>query len=200
LVLSAIEKRTAAEFMAARAEAFPKYFDAAVALSNLIQILVQPEVVERLNREFFCELEADLRDRGLASFGYAVREQAMFTVWTLRKISDLTSQMANAKIDQNQQAADELAKQCIYSAIVTRFHVHCLVISMEKGQPLNPGILDLVIDGLRAAVNAFGFVRRLLDLLVPLTAPVMAQVEWDAEDQELLAESSLDMALSAERL
>jgi hypothetical protein len=189
LVFSVIEKRTAAEFIAARGDVFPKYFDAVVALSNLIQILVQPEVVERLNREFFCELESDLRERGLTSFGAAVRDQAMFTVWTLRKISDLTSQMASININQNQQSADELAKNCIYHAVVTRFHVHCLVMSMERQRPIYPDVLELVIDGLRAAVNAYGFLRRLLDLLVPLVAPV----EWDDEDRELLAEATRDM-------
>jgi len=59
LVASLIEKRTAAEFEATRALVFPKYVDAALALSSLIHIMVPQQVIERLNREFFCELESN---------------------------------------------------------------------------------------------------------------------------------------------
>src|SRR5947199_339130 len=94
LVLCAIENRTAVDFKASRDNAFPKYVEAVSALVSLIRIVVPPHVIERLNREFFCELEADLRDRGLTAFGPALRDQAVFTVWTLRKISDLSIQIA----------------------------------------------------------------------------------------------------------
>lgn len=138
LVVSVIEKRTAAKFEATRSKVFPKYVDAVLALSSLIRILVPQQMIERLNREFFCELEGDLRDRGLIAFGAAVRDQAMFTVWTLRKISDFMSQIAvvppNSDKDQ-QRVAAELARECIYHAIRTRFHVHCLVSSMASDTP-----------------------------------------------------------------
>jgi hypothetical protein len=196
LVLSVIEKRTAAEFSRARDEALPKYLDAVIALSSLTQLLVKSEVVERLNREFFCELEADLRDRGLIAFGVAVRDQALFTVWTLRKISDLTSQIASVRqVGETQKpAVEQLLIPCIYHAIRTRFHVQCLVTSMQTGRPIYPDVLELVIDGLRSVVNAYALVRRLLDIFVPLTAPEIAPVEWDDEDRELLAEATRDMA------
>src|ERR1700733_2901742 len=105
LVVSVIEKRTAAEFEAIRDKIFPKYFDAVLALASLIPILVPQQVIDRLNREFFCELEADLRDKGLTAFGAAVLDQAMFTVWTLRKISDYMSQIASvpASLDKDKQ-------------------------------------------------------------------------------------------------
>jgi len=201
LVLSVIEKRTAGEFKGAAESAFPKYLDAAIALSALTRLLVQQPVIERLNREFFCELEADLREHGLGAFGEAVRDQAMFTVWTLRKLSDLTSQMVATplpQLDSKQTATfTELAAPCIYHAVRTRFYLNCLVTSMQKQVLIHPEALEIVIDGLRSVVNAYGLARRLVDLLVPLVAPEIAPVDWDEEDQQLLAEATRDMAFES---
>lgn len=197
MVVSVIEKRTAADFEAARVEVFPKYLDMVLALSSVIRIMVPQQVIERLNREFFCELEADVRERGLTSFGAAIRDQAMFTVWTLRKIGDFMSQIAAAPQDidkDRQHAAAELGRNCIFYAIRTRFHVHCLVSSMASGTPMHPDVMGLMMDGLRSVVNAYGLARRLLDLIVPLAVPEPAPVEWDDEDQALLREATFDMA------
>jgi hypothetical protein len=195
LVLSVIEKRTAAEFEAIRDKVFPKYCDAVLALASLIPILVPQQVIDRLNREFFCELEADLKDRGLTAFGAAVRDQALFTVWTLRKISDYMSQIASvqASLDKDKQRdAAELGRDCIFHAIRTRFHVHCLISSMQSGTSIHPDVIGLMMDGLRSVVNAFGLARRLLDLVVPLPVVDISPVEWDDEDRELLAEATRD--------
>lgn len=202
LVLSVIEKRTAAEFKAAREEVFPKYLEAVIALSSLTRLLVQQPVIERLNREFFCELEADLRDRGLTAFGEAVRDQAMFTVWTLRKLSDFTSQITATqlqKLDEKQKAVfTEVAWPSIFHAIRTRFHVNCLVTSMQKQRPIYPDVMELMIDGLRSVVNAYALVRRLLDAVVPIAVPDIAPVLWDDEDRALLAaadQQAVDLAI-----
>lgn len=196
LVVSVIEKRTAAEFEASRASVFPQYLDAVLAFSSLIPILVPRQVIERLNREFFCELESDLRERGLTAFGAAVRDQAMFTVWTLRKISDFMSQIVVVPVNvdkDKQRTVTELGRDCIYHAIRTRFHVHCLVSSMATDTPIHRDVMSLMMDGLRSVVNAFGLARRMLDLVIPQSAPEITDVDWDEEDRELLAEATLDM-------
>jgi len=193
LVLSAVEKRTAADFSTARNIAFPKYLEGVIALTSLIRIVVPQHVIERLNREFFCELEADLREKGLIAFGPALRDQAVFTVWTLRKISDLITQIAGAAktdVKPSQEVAD-LMRQLLLHAVWTRFHVNCLVTSIQRQATLYPGVLDLVIDGLRSAVNAYGLTRRLADMLVPLPEATLEPVDWDDEEQQLLNEARL---------
>jgi hypothetical protein len=197
LVLCAVEKRTGFDFKAARKEAFPKYLEAIMALTSLIRIVVPQHVIEKLNREFFCELEADIREKGLAAFGPALRDQAVFTVWTLRKISDLLSQSASAAktdLKPTQQAA-EIMQQLLAFMIWTRFHVHCLVTSIERNRTLYPEVLELVIDGLRSAVNAYGLSRRLLDALAPIPEPLLVPIEWDDEEEELLNEARRDMVI-----
>ncbi len=195
LVLSTIDKRTAADFKAARKDAFPKYSEAVMALATLIRIVVPQNVIEKLNREFFCELEANLRVKGLDAFGPALRDQAVFTVWTLRKISDLLSQAAtSAKTEQKPpQEVAEILPQLLAFTIWTRFHVHCLIASIERQSALYPEVLESVIDGLRSAVNAYALSRRLLDALVPLSESNPAPVEWDGEDQQLLDEATHDL-------
>jgi hypothetical protein len=51
-------------------------------------------------------MEADFRDKGLDSFGSAVRDQALFTVWTLRKISELVTQIVAIKLDDSKKKND----------------------------------------------------------------------------------------------
>ncbi len=190
LVLSVIGKRTAMEFEAARSDAFPKYMNAVLALSSLVQILVPRQAIDRLNRDSFCELEADLRNRGLVAFGASVRDQAMFTVWSLRKISDFMSQIDNIHPKVDNQEVVGMVNDCIFYAIRTRFHVHCLVSSMALDKPIHPDAMEMIIDGLRSVVNAYALARRLLDRLVPLPEMATEACEWDDEDQSLLLESS----------
>jgi hypothetical protein len=49
------------------------------------------------------------------------------------------------------------------------------------------------MDGLRAAVNTYAWARRALDLRVPMPEPFAEKIIWDEEDQQLLAEASMDM-------
>src|ERR1035437_1042439 len=152
-IMVALEKRSAVEFVRWRDEAFPQYFNAVLGLAALIKLVVPQQVIDRINREFFCELEADLREKGRAAFGSAVQEQAIFTAWTLRKISDLIAQLPNSPTGPADVAsANEIGRKFIFHAIRTRFHLHCLVTSMRIQKALYPDPLEVIMDGLRSAV------------------------------------------------
>ena len=195
MVLSVVEMPTASEFAAARATIFPDYFNAVLSMSSLTQMLVPHQAMERLNREFVCELEANLRERGLRTFGAAVLEQAMFTVWTLRKISDYMLQISRAQLknsDSQTEIDAKLVQESIFHAVRTRFHVHCLAVSMAHSKPIHSEAMESVVDGLRSVVNAYSLTRRLLDIIVPLQEPILGPVVWDDEDEALLREASFD--------
>src|SRR5262249_44313680 len=85
MLLSSIEKRTAQEFDASFHENFPKYITLTFALYQFAKTVVPEESLNRLTRESICELEADFRDHATAAFGAAIKEQVMFTTWTIRK-------------------------------------------------------------------------------------------------------------------
>ena len=193
-IIYVIEKKTVADFAAARNQIFPQYFDAVRALSDLARIVVPVHVLEVLSAESFSETEAEFRDLGLTAFGTAVRDQAMFTVWTLRKISDLCQRIDQAELSPSLQDSDnKLFNEFVFHAVGARFHLDCLQKAMQLGRPLYPGVQDLVIDGLRNAVNAYAWARRAYDLRVPCPQTDNLIVQWDEEDQQLLDEASFDM-------
>jgi len=194
LVLCVIEKRTAAEFLTAVGEVFPKYFEAALGLSFLARATVPAHVLERLTMESFSEMEAEFRDGALEAFGAAVRDQAIFTVWTLRKISDICQKISIAPALAANRSTDdfETFQKFAVHAMLTRFNLDCLLKSMLLRKPIYPAVFDTVIEGLRSAVNAYAWVRHALDLREPRVEPEVEPVQWDEEDQALLDEATRD--------
>ena len=199
LLMSIIEKRTAAEFEEAFASSFPKYLEMSLSLSYFAQAIVPPAVIERLARESICELEADFREKALTAFGATVRDQAMFTLWTLRKIHDLLTQLSAIKPDKSKQQEENA--YCLnfnLMALQAHFSLDCLNMALRLDRPIYPEVMAELTDGLRAMVNAYTWARRGLALRVPETEPPAGPDTSDEEDAELLKASMHDMAFMAE--
>jgi hypothetical protein len=138
-------------------------------------------------------MEYDLREHGLRFFGSAVRDQAIFTVWTLRKITEMFGQIPRDKSTaQTSETVSGLLDNFVRYGVWTRFHLHCLVTSMRVSRPIFPEPLADVIDGLRSAVNAYSYARQIVDILAPRVLPDVAPPEWDDEDAALLSEASAE--------
>ncbi|MGA9977119.1 MAG: hypothetical protein WBQ08_00585 [Candidatus Sulfotelmatobacter sp.] len=196
LLVSIIQKRTKEEFRSAFALSFPKYMEMSLSLSYFAQAIVPTPVIERLTREAICEMEADFRDKGMAAFGAVARDQALFTVWTLRKIHDLLTQISTAKPEKAKQKDDQ--KYCLHfaaSALQAHFSLDCLKMALRLDQPIYPEVMEQLTDGLRAMVNAYTWARMGLDLRAPTDAVPQEPDSSDDEDMELLAASMRDMAL-----
>lgn len=193
-VVKAIEARTPTEFIATRDRVFPQYFDAVLGLSYLIQIVVPKDVLEVMSNESFSKIEASFRDRGLAAFGLDVRDQAVFTTWTLKKISDLCNRIdtmpLSSELEENNR---DLFNEFLVHTMCTRFSLDCLSKSMLLQKPIYPDVLPIVIDGLRNAVNTYAYSRRALALREAVPEPPLICAEWDDEDQQLLDEASYDL-------
>ncbi len=195
LLLRAIEKRTQAEFVATRNEVFADYFATVLALSNLAKVIVPPTAIERMMWESFSELEADFRDHGLARFGAAARDQAIFTVWTLRKTQALAYKISTAPaLAAELKARDEkLIMEYSFFSAWAQFHFDCLVASMRFDKAIHPEVLEEIRDGLRAAVNAYGLIGQGVDLREPSADPPTGPYVWDDEDQELMNSSMCEI-------
>lgn len=196
LLKNAIDKRTGPDFTAARGEDFAKYFSIVRALSSLVHVIVPKPVIEQLIGESFSELEAELREQGLARFGTAARDQAVFTVWTLRKISRLISKIAKSDpLSEEAKATDrEFGNEFSFYAIWAQFHLDCLVASIRYDRMIRPEVLMEICDGLRAAVNAYGLIRQAVELRTTnAEEPSAAPYVWDDEDQILLDSSMREM-------
>lgn len=187
ILRSAIETRTKAEFERTFEASFPNYVGLTLAISHFATAVIPKPVREQLVRESICELEADFRDKGLASFGAAVRDQAMFTVWTLRKISELTTQIVEAPLDKSRRQEDEdFCSHFNVNALQAQFSLDCLETSLRTHRAIYPEVLDEVVDGLRAMVNAYTWARRGLELRVPVEESSVEPLQLDDEDRALM--------------
>jgi hypothetical protein len=194
LVLRALKERTPQDFARVRSEVFPHYFAAMFALGSLIRIAVPNEDVEILLSQSLSELESDFREHGTATFGADLTECGIFTVWTLRKINDLAQEVVRSTVEGDAAKTDnEMAKKFSTNAMWARFHIDCLIKSMHTGNPIFPSIVDSIVDGLRAAVNAYAWIKQGVDLRLGEPEPDLPPVRWTADDEALLSDSMRDM-------
>lgn len=189
MITAALGARTSQEFVAVRTNVFPRYFSAMAALGSLIRVTVSKHAITRLLNESLCELEADFRELGAAAFGAELRDRGLFTVWTLRQISELAEQMQ--KIEG--ASDDETARKFAIYALWSRFHIDCLVKAMRAGMPIFPEVSEDIVDGLRAAVDAYAWIKQAVNDHAGISEPDMPPVPWDAEDEALLSDSMRDL-------
>ena len=131
----------------------------------------------------------------LVAFGSAIRDQALFTVWTLRKINDLVRQLSGQELKEDDKSKDkDFAGSFIYHGLRMRFHLDCLLTSMKHQRPIYPEILVAISDGLRSGVNAYAWIRQCVDLRTNAEEPVLPFIELDEEDREFIDASARDMA------
>ena len=133
MVLSAIDKRTGEDFHAAVEESFPVYTRLISSLSSILQPLVPRHVIETLVNESYSELESDFREHATIKFGSDIKDQALFTVWMLRKTSDLAGIVISAgKVAEiNKKRDGEIAGNYANRALMARFNIDCLVLAIH---------------------------------------------------------------------
>jgi hypothetical protein len=196
LLLRAIEAQTRNEFITLRSQVFDDTRKTQKAMGSLAKVIVPKPTLDRLVGESFVEMEADLTEHGAKKFGEIARDQAIFTVWTLRKINRLLSRIAEGQpiSDDLKEADKEIAHEFSFYVYWAQFHLECLFTAMRFKKPIMPEVLDEICDGLRAVVNAYGLIRRGIDLRWPSQDDeTLTPCEWSEEDQELLDSSMSDM-------
>jgi hypothetical protein len=197
LLLTMIDTETSEQFIATRKQIFGLYQKTIRAMSNLANVVIPVRTRERLSWESFAELEADLMEQGLKRFGETAKDQAIFTVWGFRRISRLQSKLQElAPVEKEFLEKDrEIAKEFSFYSLWSQFHLDCMIVSMRANKPIHPDVLEVICEGLRASVNAYGLIRRGLELRSPSKDdPTLVPITWDEEDQELVDSSMSDLA------
>jgi hypothetical protein len=197
MFMTVIQTRTADQFRDAYEQVFTPYMRLVLSLSTIVSNIVPKPVLVRVAQDSFSELEADIREHAVASFGADMRDRAVFTVWTLRRIHDLLQVLVlGGPVPGGHQEKDkEFFSFFMVHALRARFGVDCLIASMKSGKTIHPEVLPPVADILRSAVDAYAWVKQAVDLRRglldegELTAP-----DWNDEDEQLLGESMYDMA------
>ena len=202
LALAAIEKRTEVEFTAQVLAGFNDYVRVLRAKSDLLQVVLRNDTkaTERLVSQSLTELEGDFRDDGRQRFGEAVSEQAIFTVWTLRKTAArlwklFDPQFINLELpESSKQKCDALGSSFALYSSWAQFHLECLTTAMRLNKAIYPDVLPAIINGLRSEVNAYAIAKQMADLYLPREEETPGTpYAWDEEDEELLASSMKDM-------
>jgi hypothetical protein len=198
IVLDVIDKRTEESFLEAFNAAFPNYARLVLSAGKIVKTVVPEQVITRLAADSYCELEAEFRQHGEHAFGAHIRDRALFTVWTLRKISDLF-QLLQDRDDKTQPNDDHKETEFLHGflshALRARFSLDCLTTSMRLNRPIYREVLGAVDDGLKSTVDAYAWIRQAVDLRVPSSDEQAAfPPSWDEEDEELLRESMSDVA------
>lgn len=187
LLCATIEARSQAEFNRVFESEFPKYVALILAMSNFARAVVPKPLIERLTRESICETEAEFREKGLAAFGAAVHDQALFTVWTLRKINELVTQIDSVRPDESKRKEDtEYCAHFNWNMFRAQFSLDCLNTALETKQPVYPEVLEELVDGLRAMVNAYAWARRGFEARFPSQELIPTATVIEEEDREIM--------------
>jgi hypothetical protein len=187
ILYNIIESRTRIEYQREFEQSFRKYVELSLAMAYIAKAVVPSDSLERLTRESICEIESDFRDKAQVAFGTVVRDQALFTVWTLRKVNEVVTQIVAAKLDPARKREDHehCAKFTIH-ALWGQFSLDCLRIALEKEHSIYPEVLEQLIEGMRSMVNAYAHAREGLEVRVPSQEPDVAIPSLDQEDHDLL--------------
>jgi hypothetical protein len=199
MLLSVIDQKTVQDFTERRDKVLPDYVKILRAQSDLIGVMI-PDVLAlaALVGEAFSEIETELEEQGVERFGSVVKDQAIFTIWTLRKTMEQIAKIwsfTGTLPEQLEEQDREICREYFFAAIWTQFHLHCLVLSMRFDKAIYPDLLPEITDGLRAAVNGYAAVRRGVDLRFPYEDPSVIPDTWDEEDQELLDSSMSEIGV-----
>jgi hypothetical protein len=195
MVVTAIDKRTAPEFIAVRDQVLPKYAQLVLSWAGIVSAIASSSTLTRLAAESFSELEADIRDHALPEFGADIRDRAMFTVWTLRKISDVLPACAEKVDEKNAQENQEFFTSFLSNVLAARFGIDCLRVSMKSGHRIYPEVLPALDDTLKCVVDAYAWIRQAADLRSNADGePGAIPTAWDNEDDQLLRESMIDLS------
>jgi hypothetical protein len=194
ILSNTLEARTRSDYFREFERSFSKYVGLTRAMSHFATAVIPRESIERLSRESICEMEADFREKGMEAFGETVRNQAIFTVWTLRKVNDLVDQIIAVKVDKSKKKADgNICAKFNFNLFYAHFSLDCLNFAIETNKPIYPEVLDVLTDGLKAMVNAYAHAREGLELRAPTEEPTFNIPPMDDEDRALL-EMSLHAA------
>lgn len=182
-----IESRTKTDYQREFDRSFSKYVGLTLAMSHFASAVIPRESIERLSRESICEMEADFRDKGMNAFGEVIRNQALFTVWTLRKVNDLVDQIIAAKLDASKKKADSAScGNFNFHLFRAQFGLDCLNLALETNKAIYPDVIDEFTDVLKSMVNAYAHAREGLELRVPSIEPTLTIPPMDDEDRALL--------------
>jgi len=200
-LIAAVDTRSVLEFNSVRKNVMPRYIRALRALHDTVINLVSDEMLKSISDSIIAELADDLEKQRESRFGDKLTDQAVFTLWTIRKIGSLGREILRAGNVQSdrRQADNALLYEYHAACLWAQFHLDVLFAAMKFDRPICEEIRETICDGLRASVDAYAIMKDALALRHPQTEETVPAVTlpWDEEDEQLLASSMRDMNADA---
>lgn len=199
-ILAALDARSASEFCQVRSQVWPKYCRALRALADTIRNMAPDHLIDHATKAAMETYSEDLQKRPV-HFGEKLREQAVFTLWTLGKIRTLSFSLVSPPVPALRGKDLELCNEYRLCSLWTQFHMDVVIQSIKFDKTIPDEIQKLVCEGLRTAVNAYAIMKEAYALRHPRTEqPPATGLPWDEEDEQLLAASMRDLNGAADNL
>lgn len=192
-LLAVLETRSVLEFVESRRETFPRYVRARRALSDTMSNLASESELEKISRLCSVTLTEDLR-KLRPRLGDKLTDQAVFTLWTLGKVSALAQKVNKAGDPRDKDADLKLNSEYHSCLLWTQFHLDVLAAAMKFKKAVRDDVQGIICDGLRTAVNLYAILKEAFQLRTAQAefSPPPA-LPWDEEDEQLLAASMKDV-------
>jgi hypothetical protein len=194
-LIAAVESRSVSEFEAVRNNVIVRYVRSLRALYDTAANLVSKEMLQSISSAIVPILSDDLEKQRDSRFGDKLTDQAVFTLWTIQKISLLVRELVAAgdvPID-NKATNSALMLEYHAASVWSQFHLDVLFAAMKFDRPICEPIRETICDGLRASVNAYVIMKDSLSLRHRESEGPAILLPWDKEDDHLLASSMRDL-------
>lgn len=193
-LVAALDARSASEFSQLRSQVWPKYCRALRALSDTIRNMAPDHEIDRATKAAMETYSEDLQKQRLVHFGEQLRDQAVFTLWTLGKIRTLSFSLVAPPAPELRGKDLELCNEYRLCSLWTQFHMDIVIQSIKLDKAIPDDVQELVREGLRTAVNAYAIMKEARALRHPRAEqPPATGLPWDEEDEQLLAASMRDL-------
>lgn len=192
------------DFAERRTKIFQDYINVSYVIANSFSGAGAEKREVATKGAFECVKEI-LTTKGTPRLGVDRTREAIFCLDTLRRAFRLVDQVHTRGVSVSEERKEQdrtLSRSFNLHALWAKLHLDCvrLIVTKSSNAGVEPEILDTIMDGARAAVMAYSFVRQGLELrraeelLLPESGPL------DTEDKDLLEESYSDYKESERRL
>ncbi len=182
-----------AEFEALRKQSLSDYIHLSYILANTFSLPEGTTVRQAVIQQSIKNVERVIESLGTPLIGSEVVREAIFSIETLGRAYKLVNFIhARGDVQSNQKEKDkELGVNFSSFAIWSQLHLDCLRFIVTHKLVTGKEIQEEILDGMRASVMAYSFVRQGLELRT-VREPILTDIILGQEDQELLNESLVD--------
>jgi hypothetical protein len=186
---------TKTEFSNLRKRIWPDYVNLSFIVANSFSG-AGAEKRQVATKDAFKMVEHIMHTRGTSRLGPEMVREAIFCLDTLRRAHRLVSEVHSRGVviaPEFKEKDHELSSNFTWSALWAHLHLDCVRLIVTQARAgMEKEVLESIVDGARASVMAYSFVRQGVELRARQDDYLVEGGLLDHEDRELLEESYSD--------